>query len=134
MTTSSCGGRIAVFLEGRKGGDGNGQEGEDREDREEGTRAGVGGKGGGGRWLFVTHEPVDIGIGDDAMNLTELFGMSKTESSSSEEEEDVMRGRKVSDVRFVHFKFEPMVCMFFYHLFEANHLKGEKKKDTQVKD
>lgn len=87
VTTSSCAGRVAVFVEGQKEGDVGarvrGREGEgsddggnwDRgrtsattmgEDSDIGTRAGVGagavagpgGKGHGNKWLYVSHSPI----------------------------------------------------------------------------
>lgn len=118
MTTSSCGGRVSVFLEGRKGGgvladeemgDGAGEE-EESTKRDEGvekekeTKAGVGGKGGGGRWLFVSHDPVSLVT---ERSLAELLGMSR----NNKLEED-MSGKRVGELRFIHFKFEPMVTNF----------------------
>ncbi|CAN9133859.1 unnamed protein product [Alternaria alternata] len=54
VTTSSCSGRISVFLEGRKAD----AEVSDSAQGEE-SRAGPGGKGGGGAWLFISHTPVE---------------------------------------------------------------------------
>lgn len=54
MTTSSCAGRVSVFVEGGGSGSGRGADGEN------GKGGGGGGKG-GGRWLFVSHEPVRVG-------------------------------------------------------------------------
>ena len=109
MTTSSCAGRVSVFLEGKKSGSVQGEnldedEGEEREGGEIGVKAaGVGGKGGGGRWLFVSHEPVKI-EGQEG-SLAEMLGMQQEQSDSSEPR---MKGN-VRDLRFIHFKFEPMV-------------------------
>jgi tRNA wybutosine-synthesizing protein 3 len=75
VTTSSCAGRVSVFVEGRKAasvsaggtaikeekgvGEGEGEgEGGAAEARDAATVAAVGGKGGGGAWLFVSHDPV----------------------------------------------------------------------------
>ncbi|KAI3327379.1 methyltransferase TYW3-domain-containing protein [Xylariaceae sp. AK1471] len=117
VTTSSCAGRVSVFVEGRKAGD---YEGEKDVGEEEGnadgarraTLAAVGGKGGGGAWLFVSHDPVVVDEGgerrrgEDVKRLLGLYGsmeseevlgdMGKTSSSSK-------------DTRLVHFKFEPMI-------------------------
>lgn len=90
VTTSSCAGRVAVFVEGRKAGqdrdgDGNGVKGghgdegdEQNEDEHDdgvtGLRlpndiststaakggAGPGGKGYGNKWLYVSHEPIPL--------------------------------------------------------------------------
>lgn len=114
VTTSSCAGRISVFLEGRKKTSddqkgGRNQERDDEEDAgEDGERmttvAGVGGKGGGGRWLFVSHDPVELKAVDG--ELAGLFGMMR-------EEEGVLERRcgGTRDRRFIHFKFEPMVSL-----------------------
>lgn len=143
MTTSSCGGRVSVFLEGRK--DVNTQEdeggriagvadevlrngvgGEENEDtlrvegegeaeeaveKEKETKAGVGGKGGGGRWLFVSHDPVSLPTNTSA----ELLGMSRDERLEKE-----MSGKKVGELRFIHFKFEPMVRPLLHIPFPLN--------------
>lgn len=76
------------------------------------TIAGVGGKGGGGRWLFVSHDPVQMeGKLDSEPNIVgALLGM----------EEPIFDGRDGSEAegmgdgstRLIHFKFEPMVCVF----------------------
>ncbi|KAL9097974.1 MAG: hypothetical protein Q9163_006269 [Psora crenata] len=82
VTTSSCSGRVSVFLEGKKrSGDGSaakrdGKDGQEAEHEVEEGYAGEvdmgkveqgqtkeavpGGKGNGGRWLFVSHEPVQL--------------------------------------------------------------------------
>ncbi|KAJ4416912.1 hypothetical protein N0V82_006462 [Gnomoniopsis sp. IMI 355080] len=148
VTTSSCAGRVSVFLEGRKAREGGGdvgsggvpgpdgggelpghhvadlEEGEAVADREpEGrgevdgsgigsernTVAGFGGKGGGGRWLFVSHDPIEAtGKLDSEPNIVAaLLGIeepifSGVEGSSAEE----MTGQ---GSRLIHFKFEPMI-------------------------
>lgn len=101
VTTSSCAGRISVFLEGHKRKDGEGVDGERENEQAEGTRAGVGGKGGGGRWLFVSHDPVE-GLMEE--RWMEGLGMSE----GYEEKLEVGTG-----ARLVHFKFEPMVSILF---------------------
>jgi tRNA wybutosine-synthesizing protein 3 len=118
VTTSSCAGRISVFLEGRKcnlegkdegkRGDGDGEEGGERA-----TTAGVGGKGGGGRWLFVSHDPVDVDgrarDSDVEVIWAEKLGMRRF----SGDDESLKRGAGMGiETRFIHFKFEPMVCIF----------------------
>lgn len=78
VTTSSCAGRVAVFVEGRKGTtnaieamssisdtstttadlkDPMGRAADKRSARN-GSKAGPGGKGYGNRWLYVSHAPV----------------------------------------------------------------------------
>ena len=92
VTTSSCAGRASVFLEGSRvrpeAGSGEG-----------GTVAGVGGKGGGGTWLYVSHDPfADTSPGRD---WEAVFGLNGDDGESARDEEK----------RFIHFKFEPMVCV-----------------------
>ena len=101
ITTSSCAGRISVFLEGSKD--------EPEEAREGGTdhhsshRAVPGGKGMGGRWLFISHNPISPPIStDERVNpLMGLFGLS-----TSQRPIDILQTRKM---RLVRFQFEPMV-------------------------
>lgn len=97
VTTSSCSGRISVFLEGRKA------DSDPSKPVEEGgePRAGPGGKGGGGAWLFISHDPVEV---TDAASASELLSRFELEDAAAGTSRDV-------DVhsRFIHLKFEPMV-------------------------
>ncbi|RYN30402.1 hypothetical protein AA0121_g3689 [Alternaria tenuissima] len=93
VTTSSCSGRISVFLEGRKAD----AEASDSAQGEE-SRAGPGGKGGGGAWLFISHTPVErVEANHDLMSE---FGLQKYETEE--------RTPSVS-CRYIHLKFEPMI-------------------------
>lgn len=107
VTTSSCAGRISVFVEGKKKSEdrqddedpandveGRGQSSQDKE-----TIAGTGGKGGGGKWLYVSHDPFTF---EDGQDLTAALGMSR-----KGDEESTWEGQ-----RLVRFKFEPMVSYF----------------------
>ena len=85
VTTSSCSGRIAVYLEGER--------------RKPSSQiSGSGGKG-GGKWLFVSHEPVDMMKQNSP--LLSLFNLE----SNQIHEASIPSGV----ARFVHFKFEAMV-------------------------
>ncbi|KAI0172724.1 methyltransferase TYW3-domain-containing protein [Hypoxylon sp. FL1284] len=131
VTTSSCAGRVSVFVEGSKkkreenglaGGQGEDEEedggdhgvkGDDAkgaaaedEDAEVGKLAGVGGKGGGGAWLFVSHDPVALD-GDDSSDLTALLGLRGSSDTDGAAEEHP--AGDVAATRFIHFKFEPMI-------------------------
>jgi tRNA wybutosine-synthesizing protein 3 len=110
VTTSSCSGRVSVFLEGKKQVHGEELDGSLREGSESGVRettAGVGGKGGGGRWLYVSHNEVDITQHDGAEgSLTSLLGMEQSHDGL----------RSGAGIRFIHFKFEPMVCAQYIKL------------------
>lgn len=92
VTTSSCAGRVSVFLEGRRVAE---------TDESDEQVAGVGGKGGGGTWLYVSHYPIPDG-GDEKKDWTEFLGLE--ESDNSRETIHV-----VKEKRLVHFKFEAMV-------------------------
>ncbi|KAG6135662.1 hypothetical protein E4U38_001793, partial [Claviceps purpurea] len=106
VTTSSCAGRVSVFLEGRK------VAADVHVDAHAGASsgsasqvAGVGGKGAGGTWLFVSHDVVE---GEDWADGLALRGnaegeATETEDETREEEEEEEEGR-----RLIHFKFEPM--------------------------
>jgi tRNA wybutosine-synthesizing protein 3 len=87
VTTSSCAGRVSVFLEGRKA---PLRPEEDVEERAPQV-AGVGGKGAGGTWLYVSHDAVD-----------DRHWVNSLEFSDGEGDQDGQR-------RLIHFKFEPMV-------------------------
>lgn len=89
VTTSSCSGRISVFLEGQKGDNGA-----------IGSRGSVGGKGGGGNWLFVSHNPVDINEEPYASGLLQFFGFIPFQGGIHLTQESR---------RYVHLKFEAMV-------------------------
>lgn len=122
VTTSSCAGRISVFLEGTKprapcddaavGVDEGGQE-EKGEIFDERTVTGpVGGKGRGGRWLFVSHDPIEIPLQTEVERqpLSTLFGLtssSSASSSSSPAAQPILYNP--SQIRLVRFQFEPMV-------------------------
>ncbi|KAH7037498.1 methyltransferase TYW3-domain-containing protein [Microdochium trichocladiopsis] len=112
VTTSSCAGRVSVFVEGVKNAsaagavsDGQAEVGAATTTIEEAalpaTLAGVGGKGGGGNWLFVSHDPVPFKAGvDDPAQVLGLSGANMSESFFEQPE---------ADSRLMHFKFEPMI-------------------------
>ena len=111
MTTSSCAGRVSVFLEGKKqskGYEGVGDVEDDQGFGKESVQAAVpGGKGMGGRWLFVSHEPVELSNqGEGKENLSELLGLG----SSGAQNEALALSGDANKMRLVRFQFEPMVC------------------------
>ncbi|KAL8716164.1 MAG: hypothetical protein Q9220_000069 [cf. Caloplaca sp. 1 TL-2023] len=103
VTTSSCSGRVSVFVEG--GGDYDAEEGKGAD---EGMREGKekrvpGGKGIGGRWVWVSHERVNEGEGD-WMGKWGLMGKGSREGREGEGE-----GVREGKTRVVRFAFEPMI-------------------------
>ena len=119
VTTSSCAGRVSVYLEGRKtaavvtggaaaavavlGGDSPGEEGSGGD-----VGSAVGGKG-GGEWLFMSHDPVEGGGGEVGYEAL-LLGREAGVSGGGEE-----MGEADGASRLIHFKFEPMVCFTHTH-------------------
>ncbi|RAL59058.1 hypothetical protein DID88_008976 [Monilinia fructigena] len=117
VTTSSCAGRVSVFLEGRKSSDdevvsrqtqeGLGVQGNDISDVRAEKTAGFGGKGGGGKWLYVSHDVIDdevLSRREAEGTLCELLGMKANTDAASTPVESKKR-----DLRHIHFKFEPMI-------------------------
>lgn len=115
VTTSSCAGRVSVYLDGEKGtqkssgvqaiGDAGENENENRElsERSEDVSVKAGGKG-GGRWLFVSHDPISEAE-RSSRSYCEMVGMRAYD------------GREMSmgsDSRLIHFKFEPMVSLLTF--------------------
>jgi tRNA wybutosine-synthesizing protein 3 len=75
VTTSSCAGRIAVYLEGVKGAKG------------------------GGQWLYTSHDPVEVP--SESGEVLSMLGLPIEEPAAPSD---------IDGARFVHFKYEPMVC------------------------
>ncbi|KAL9131141.1 MAG: hypothetical protein Q9217_000842 [Psora testacea] len=123
VTTSSCAGRVSIFLEGKKGrlsgagvkGDGNKLqeteaevEVEDaRETEIEGEETGQrqsavpGGKGRGGRWLFVSHEPIKP---SKQGGLAEFLGRATEQCNHTK-----ITSQHTDSMRLIRFLFEPMI-------------------------
>ena len=105
VTTSSCAGRISVFLEGAKCtglGSDAGIGGVEDQNKQ---RVVPGGKGRGGRWLFVSHDPVQVPVkdGPEDRPISTLFGLSQRKK--------MCNSLEASQARFVRFQFEPMVSV-----------------------
>ncbi len=128
VTTSSCAGRVSVFLEGRRGSSGGrgntsregGDVGECEDHEDNGRRMKMkksvpGGKGLGGRWLFVSHDPLELPKDengrDDEAPLTKMFGLTRDVTENENMNGEVRRSRDRKNVRFVRFAFEPMVSL-----------------------
>lgn len=98
VTTSSCSGRIAMFLEGQpKQKTGDAVESSEQSANPSST---AGGKG-GGEWLYTSHDPVSIDHLTDPGSLFQLLGLPSNEKPSFPE--------PGARPQYIHFKFEPMV-------------------------
>lgn len=82
VTTSSCSGRVSVFIEGTKLHNG---------------KIKSGGKGEGGRWLFVTHNHQEVPNWMDKLDLDDTKVLETNDKSLNE------------DTRLVLYKFEPFI-------------------------
>ena len=104
VTTSSCAGRISVYLEGSKATKHKLDDDSNEAQSQSNQRGVPGGKGRGGRWLFVSHDPVHVperrGLEDKP--LSRLLGLSHRK-------EDFEYG--AGQARYVRFQFEPMVSL-----------------------
>lgn len=129
VTTSSCSGRVAVFLEGRRGQ--RDQQVPSSNTDEPETDAGVipsaatiheskskigqvGGKGDGGKWLFVSHSPVDSlasSQGNSPPKWHELFKMDNQRTGLDGDAVLNSSSLPVGLTSFVHLKFEPFVSI-----------------------
>ena len=96
VTTSSCSGRVSVFLEGKRRLNITTEDVKDHDDSI--PIAGPGGKG-GGAWLYISHDPVPIPESGSESTLMSLCGLVKPISVSSPD----------PNCCFIHLKFEPMV-------------------------
>ena len=103
VTTSSCAGRVTVYLAGptRSKAELDGAKDVQRTATTSNNGVVPGGKG-GGRWLYASHEPLELCEG---MNLTHLYGLDCHESWEATSVPSSTDG-----IRLVRFQFEPMVC------------------------
>ena len=110
VTTSSCAGRVAVYLEGRKGetpdsGVENSLSGP--LPAKELQSAAFGGKGLGGQWLFVSHKPLESGT----LPLALQSQSGAIDPAVIEPKSDEFKTAVDGETRLLHLKFEPMVCL-----------------------
>jgi tRNA wybutosine-synthesizing protein 3 len=89
VTTSSCAGRVSIYVERKKN--------SPSDPLENDTITGQGGKG-GGRWIFVSHDPVSLDNDAWCGSLLAKFGLK------------FHPGVDISETAsLIHLKFEPMV-------------------------
>lgn len=116
FTTSSCSGRVSVYFEGQKKIATPNYSERNQQTPAVGDpvgKAGIGGKGGGGKWLFVSHDPVDVEQKSDCEVAEMLLGKEVDEQRLGYVglgSGDAVGFDISSATRFVHLKFEPMVC------------------------
>ena len=116
VTTSSCSGRISVFLEGEsEGGHEDNQSdiavsgGNDQEDTFRSTGKKAEKKRKGGKWLYINHaalDPESARSASTSASLHDLFGLKVSGNGSNHKPYP-----SPTRTRFVHFKFEPMVSL-----------------------
>lgn len=100
VTTSSCAGRITVYAEGQKQSQAHKDDPDPSKLRSE--TATTGGKGGGGKWLFVSHEPVDLR--QDVPII-----LSRSSQVSNDPRHESLAKVEPQHTRFIRFAFEPMI-------------------------
>lgn len=109
VTTSSCSGRISCFLEGQKALPNDAPNGD--------GKAGFGGKGGGGRWLYVSHDPIQATIAESEDDAVLRLLFDNLQSHELENVTEMSSSFSNNDTRYVHLNFEPMVSYWY----EAHH-------------
>ncbi|KAJ6783847.1 hypothetical protein PWT90_08015 [Aphanocladium album] len=137
VTTSSCAGRVSVFVEGRKTAATLAAAGEEAaaaaaavaeeqgDDAQElmqpasaqATVAGLGGKGGGGTWLYVSHDPHPLVGRGVVVDWAKELGISGEADDASMLDATGGAGEADAERRLIHFKFEPMIL----HVLTASH-------------
>ncbi|GLB03370.1 hypothetical protein AtubIFM57258_007948 [Aspergillus tubingensis] len=108
VTTSSCAGRISVFLEGRKKQQQQQQAVSDEQQQQQQRQFVPSGGKGAGKWLYVSHEPLqEYGKvrekEQERQPLHELFGMMPGDGRPPGLNKDGQAPR------LVRFSFEPMI-------------------------
>ncbi|KIW09351.1 uncharacterized protein PV09_00251 [Verruconis gallopava] len=91
VTTSSCAGRVSIYVEGKK------RQVDAANSNEQAVKiiSSSGGKG-GGRWLFVSHDPIA-----ETTSLCQLFGLSMKQG--------IRLSDLTNDTPLIHMKFEAMI-------------------------
>lgn len=103
VTTSSCAGRVAVYLEGEGKSAGEAARDGEQEGMQSSANGPVNPKSGkgGGKWLFNSHQPVEIESLSAPGSLFAKLGLPSTA--------EIAFPQATSAARFVHLKFEPMI-------------------------
>ncbi len=94
VTTSSCSGRLSVFLEGKK-------------HKLTSDETKIGGKGDGGRWIYITHDLKDLENDKKVWFESIIASSSQLEISSLTSTENNIHLNK--ETRYILFKYEPLI-------------------------
>ncbi|KAK0723872.1 tRNA wybutosine-synthesizing protein, partial [Apiosordaria backusii] len=122
VTTSSCAGRVSVYLEGPSKATATTTPttvtSTTEEDGSENVRSSSAGGKGGGEWLFVSHDPISSLPSQQGQRggYESLFGLQPSQVEQEEEEGEEQEGR------MIHFKFEPMIL----HILTASHSHAQR--------
>jgi len=111
VTTSSCAGRVSVFLEGRKK---QSQRPPQHEQQQQQRQFAPSGGKGAGRWLYVSHEPLKEEM-KNGQSLHGLFGLVPGDGRPPRR----LQGEQSQAPRLVRFHFEPMVRYFLFLLSQS---------------
>ncbi|KAI5285924.1 hypothetical protein KEM54_000198 [Ascosphaera aggregata] len=112
VTTSSCAGRVSVFIEAGKedknasakslpGNENDEAMGGDKQQQQQQQQFATTGGKGSGRWLFVSHDPVPMNFKDEDMPLHRLFGLTPGNGQ--------IDPKKCPSYRFIRFHWDPMI-------------------------
>ena len=128
VTTSSCAGRVSIYLDGGN----NMATPSYNTDEDVIPRSSASGGKGGGRWLFVSHDPLHIpaASGSADHHFHSLFGLKPSQDRISEDP---------SSKKFIHFKFEAMVrhlelcakCAYFDCFEDSAYIYGLPRRRTE---
>ncbi|KAK6440949.1 hypothetical protein LTR95_002819 [Oleoguttula sp. CCFEE 5521] len=95
VTTSSCSGRIAVYLEGSPK-----TSSLSTEDDSVTAKTTTGGKG-GGQWLYVSHDALTVDDLDEPNAVLALLNLPTSDS--------IAFPANLNSTRYIHLKFEPLI-------------------------
>ncbi|ODV60938.1 tRNA methyltransferase TYW3 [Ascoidea rubescens DSM 1968] len=118
VTTSSCSGRVSVFLEGSKIKNLKFTENNHQDNDKlildietpDSNNIKIGGKGEGGKWLFVTHDKAELKNWYKDLNFKFL-------NDNNNNNEEIINDSLVK--RYILFKFEPLILHIKCRNFEA---------------
>lgn len=110
VTTSSCSGRVAVYIEGPKNATlpSQSQSPSESENPSQPVRT-AGGKG-GGKWLFTSHSPITIPpLNAQPNSIFSLLNLLASDSKSHPGSTSALPASQAHRPQYIHIKFEPMI-------------------------